>query len=77
MNRSDFIPIKDCEGVNPEILKTCCDDFLFLANNYDKCICGKYGFNTGYEIYSNIFNENQEDCLYFKRDGRCCLENLM
>jgi hypothetical protein len=77
MDRSKFILAKDCEAVKPDMRKTCCDSLMFAINNYEIVDCEKYGSCTESKNYANIFQKNMMDCIFFKRDGKCCLANLM
>lgn len=77
MDRSRFVLAKDCEAVKPEMRRTCCSSLMFAIDDYDQVNCEKYGFRREFGNYADIFQENMMDCINFKRDGRCCLANLI
>jgi len=76
MDRSRFIPINEIAS-NPEVRKFGCDNCMVEKNDFDKIGCDKYYLHPRIKSYIHIFTQKQIECLFFKRDGRCCLANLM
>jgi hypothetical protein len=77
MDRSKFILAKDCGAVNSEARKTCCDSLMLAANDYEQVNCEKYGYRPEWITHANIFQKNMINCFRFKREGKCCLANVM
>ena len=77
MDRSEFILAKDCEAINPEMRRICCNSIMLYKNDYEQVNCEKYGHRSEYRNYVNIFQQGMMDCFNFKRDGKCCLSKYM
>jgi len=77
MDRSNFILAKDFEALQSDVRKSCCDSLMFVVYDYEQVNCEKYGFRPEWVKYAGTFQKNMKDCLFFKRDRKCCLANLM
>jgi len=77
MDRSQFILAKDSNDVNPNIRQTCCDSFMLGVYDAEIVGCEKWWFREEGRYYVNIFQQNMKDCLSFKQNRKCCIDNYI
>jgi hypothetical protein len=73
MKYPGLIFLKDDEDANDEVRENCCD-YLMMTLDHNQITCEKYWLLKSFKSRVDFFSEGSEDCMFYKRDGYCCME---